>query len=381
MFLLVLAALTCLLSAAMLLQIVLGYRSARHLREASPRIDRAPRVSVIVAARNEERAIESALASLLALDYPDYEVIVVDDRSEDGTGAILDRMARDHSLLRVLHVEQLPPGWLGKNHALQRGAEMATGSWLLLTDADVVFHPEALARAVTLAGEMQADHLAAMPEVPAPTLPLAAALVFFNLGFSLALKPWKASDPASKRFVGFGAFNLVRAASFRAVGGLERIRLRPDDDIRLGQLLKASGARQSCVGAFGFLTVIWYQSLPEMVRGLRKNIFAGLRYRVSLAALSVTALAVIHIWPFAAVWLTSGATRILYIASVILLMALYAWLAALSGKGPWLALLYPLTAAVSLFIVCDAVLRTLWRGGIEWRGTFYSLDELRANRV
>src|SRR5215469_13916359 len=130
-----------------------------------------PRVSIVVPARNEAEHIEAALLSLLQLDYPDYEVIAVDDRSEDATGTIIDRLAEEwrprgeasHHLLKVLHVTELPPGWLGKTHAMWLAGKQATGDWILFTDADVVFRNDALRRAVSYAERVRGDHLVLFP--------------------------------------------------------------------------------------------------------------------------------------------------------------------------------------------------------------------------
>ena len=149
-----------------------------------PQWDQGPegklRVSVIVAARNEEEHVEAAVGSLLALEYPDYEVIAVNDRSTDRTGEILDRLAgRDPSRLRVLHVSELPPGWLGKPHAMGLAAQQATGDWLLFTDADVSFRPDALRRAVVCAEANRADHLVLFPTARMHSLSERMMFAFF----------------------------------------------------------------------------------------------------------------------------------------------------------------------------------------------------------
>src|SRR5262249_47556006 len=124
-----------------------------------------PSVAIIVAARNEAAMVEQATRSLLALDYPDLSVIAVDDRSTDGTGPILDVLATGDSRLQVVHIHELPAGWLGKTHALQSAAETASARWLLFTDADVVFAPDTLLRAIALAERSRIDHLAVVPDV------------------------------------------------------------------------------------------------------------------------------------------------------------------------------------------------------------------------
>jgi cellulose synthase/poly-beta-1,6-N-acetylglucosamine synthase-like glycosyltransferase len=144
-------------------------RNIRHVADISrPEWDRlphpAPRVSIIVPARNEAPHVEAALRSVLNLDYPNYEVFVVNDRSTDATGEIIDRIAASHPgapPLHVLHITDLPPGWLGKPHAMWLSAQQAAGDWLLFTDADVSFRPDCLRRAIAYAERERADHLAA----------------------------------------------------------------------------------------------------------------------------------------------------------------------------------------------------------------------------
>ncbi|PYQ54946.1 MAG: hypothetical protein DMF53_28775 [Acidobacteria bacterium] len=162
LFLLALA--TLIAHVATAIQVLLGNRSIRALRDLPPLAGPLPRVSIIIPARNEERNLEEALRSILALDYDNLEIDVVDDRSTDRTGEILDRMATADPRLRIVHVRELPPGWLGKNHALWLGAEKATGEFLLFTDADVVMAPSILRRAVGALVADRLDHLTAAPE-------------------------------------------------------------------------------------------------------------------------------------------------------------------------------------------------------------------------
>lgn len=340
-----------------------------------------PRVSVVVAARDEQEQIEQALRSLLAQSYPDLELIVVDDRSADATGSILDRLAEGEPRLRVVHVTELPEGWLGKNHALEQGARMATGELLLFTDADVVFHPTAISRAVHYLTTKPVDHLAAGPDIDIPTAPLALLVHFFMVAFLLYLRPWKASDPKSRYFIGVGAFNLVRASTYRDAGTHARIRMRPDDDIMLGKILKLSGARQQIIAGWHMISVRWYASLREMIAGLQKNSFAGLDYSVPKLVGAVVGNVVLNIVPFIAPFFVTGATRLLYVGSAVLLMIMFAGGAAQTRNRPWLAVFYPVAAAIFIYVIVKASVTTLLDGGIKWRGTRYSLDELRANRI
>lgn len=364
------------------LDLVIGNRSVRLLREVTPDPeDTLPRVSIIVAARNEERKILEALNSLLSLTYPDYEMIVVDDRSDDRTGPFLDGLATIVARLRVIHVDQLPHGWLGKNHAQWLGSQRASGELLLFTDADIIMEPTVLTRAVTFLEAERLDHLAATPAMRMPTTLLAMFGASFIIFFSLFTRPWKARDPNSRRHIGIGAFNLVRAEVYRQVGGHETIRMRPDDDIKLGKIIKRAGFRQDVTFAPEFLSVEWYSSLPDVIRGLEKNAFSGADYNVALVLFGAFFHATCSVWPYVAIFVTSGATRAVYAAVVCLITLLFMDCARFHKARPWHAAGFPLTAALFVYILLRTMILNLVQDGISWRGTFYPLKELKKNRV
>lgn len=362
--------------------VLTGNRSVRALRDVSPApLPGAPPVSVIVAARNEARNIREALGSLLALDYPNLELIVVDDRSDDGTGAILAEMAAEAPLLETVRVEELPAGWLGKNHALWVGAGRARGEILLFTDADIVMAPTVLTRAVRFLTDHRLDHLAVTPRMTMPGTFLSMFGLVFILFFSVFARPWKARDPKSSAFIGIGAFNMVRASAYRAVGGHETIRLRPDDDMKLGKIVKKGGFRSDAAYGPEYLGVEWYASVGEAIRGLEKNAFAGCDYRVSLALLGVVFHLVGSVFPFVALFMTHGATRAIYAAVVLLLTLLIADCARFHRARPWHAIGFAPSALLFCWIVVRTTARNLLQGGITWRGTFYPLGELKKNAV
>jgi len=357
-----------------------GVRRITRLADWRPMLPPAPvRVSIVVAARDEAHTIEAGLASLLAQDHPDFEVIVVDDRSTDGTGEVVHRLALSDPRVRCVRVDVLPPGWLGKNHALARGAELASGRYLLFTDADVVFEPSAVQRAVAYAVTKHLEHLTASPGIEARSWPLAMLVGTFTVLLGRFTKPWRASDPLSPAYIGIGALNLVRRDSYLAAGGHEAIRLRVDDDLRLGERQKRRGSKQEFVFGRGALTVEWYPSLGAMVRGLEKNAFAGLDFRLSLVVLATVALLVLFVAPFALVWCTDQPiARALFAASIVTVVLGQARASRDAGVAVWTALLAPLGVLVFLFTLWRSTLITLRQGGVRWRGTLYSLAELRA---
>jgi cellulose synthase/poly-beta-1,6-N-acetylglucosamine synthase-like glycosyltransferase len=379
--LLVLAAFTLMLCSLTAIRLVLGLRQTRRLVDCQLANGRLPNLSIIVPARNEERHIEAALRSLLQLDYPDLEILVVDDRSTDRTGEILDRIAREYPRLNVVHVTELPHGWLGKNHALYHGAQRARGEFLLFTDADVTMAPDTLRRAVGYALENGLDHLAVTPEVVMPTLLLQSFAVVFVTLFSIYFEPWKARNPKSKRYIGIGAFNLIRRDVYQKIGTHEAIRMRPDDDMMLGKLVKKHGFAQDATSGVGLISVPWYGTLREVVVGLEKNAFSGVEYRISVVVVSSAMILLFDVWPFAAVWVTRGATQWLNAATVAVLLAL-CWRAAAWIRLPRRAVIgFPLAILFFVYVQWRAMYLTLRYRGIRWRDTHYSLDELKANRV
>lgn len=377
-----LAVTTLLIYLIVAVDLLRGNRSVRFLRDISPdHPSPAPKVSVIVAARNEERNIREALSSLLRLDYPDYELIVVDDRSDDATGAIVDELALQDTRLQAVHLTKLPPGWLGKTRALWTGSQRAAGDLLLFTDADIFMEPTVLFRAVTFLQEEGIDHLAVTPTMRMPTLFLAMFGASFIIFFSLFARPWKARDPKSSRHIGIGAFNLITANAYRSIGGHETIRLRPDDDMKLGKVVKKGGFRQEVLYGRGLLEVEWYSSVREVISGLEKNAFSGTDYRVGYALWGAFFYLLCGVWPWVGLVATSGPTRLLNGAVVLLVTLIFADTARFHGARPWHAAGFPLCAGFFSWIIVRTLILNLVRGGITWRGTFYSLAELKKNRI
>ncbi len=373
---------TLLVTILVTIELLIGNRSVEALRDMPHVPDPfSQKVSIIVAARNEQRNIGSALQSLLDLEYPNYELIVVDDRSEDATGEILDAIAASAPRLNVIHINNLPDGWLGKNHALWVGSQQAAGNYLLFTDADIVMEPTVVTRAVAYFERNNLDHLAVTPSMQMPTTFLGMFGVSFMVIFALFSRPWKAKDPKSRFHIGIGAFNMVRAETYRQVGGHETIRLRPDDDIKLGKIIKQRGFRQSVAYAPEYLAVEWYSSIIEAIRGLEKNTFSGADYSILMVISGVASQILFSIWPFAALFLTSGITWCMNLAVILLSLILYADCARFHHSRVWYAIGYPVATLLFAVIMMRTMILNLVQGGIYWRGTFYSLKELKANKV
>jgi glycosyltransferase involved in cell wall biosynthesis len=379
------------LSALAVLTILVYFKAAADIWIGRSRIVRivdlapmepadAPTVSIVIPACNEEDKLEEALRSVLAQAYPRLEVIAVNDRSRDQTGAILDRLAQAYSILRPVHITELPPGWLGKNHALNAGANQARGEWILFADADVVMSPTAVARALRYATEHELDHLAVAPRAKVGGFLSNVFLGGFALMFSMHSRPWRVRDPRANEYIGIGAFNLVRASAYRSVGGHSAIALRPDDDLKLGKLIKQSGYRSDLALGTELLRVDWYDSFRELRSGLMKNFFSVFHYDPKLAVLACMLQIIVFVWPPVGAIVTSGAPAYLNAAAVVLAWAAFAANSGIVKIRWWWGATLPLAGVLTAYLIARAMVVTLWSGGIEWRGTRYSLDELRENR-
>ena len=370
------------LCAAVGIPLFFGMRKIAKIEDVPPLEDQPlPTVSVIVAARNEERNIEEALQSLLRLDYDNLEIIVVNDRSTDTTGEILDRVAAGHPQLRVDHVSELPAGWLGKNHALYHGANQSSSELILFTDADIVMQPSLLRRAVAYLIERDVDHLPMLFHVRMPNWLMESFVVTFSIYLMTYCRPWHCANPRSSAHIGIGGFNLVRRAVYEAIGTHEAIRMRPDDDLKFGKLIKKHGFRQELLNGAAMMYVPWYSSLREMVVGLEKNAFSGVDYSIGYTLLASTSMLLFNVFPFIALFITRGATWWVYVAVVASLWAM-SFGAAYNGR---LRLScgfgFPLGALMFVFVQIRATILNLWHGGIRWRDTHYPLSELKANKV
>jgi len=380
-FTLTLAGLILLTKLGVAQEVLRGNRRLRRLATLAAPVPTAwPRVSIVIAARNEGTTVGAAVPTMLALDDPDFELIAVNDRSEDDTGAVLDRLASAHPRLRVVHIRELPAGWIGKNHALHTGAAQATGDWILFTDADIHFTPDALRRAVAYARAQSLDHLAAVPRLSEQGHLLGICVNAFSLAFTLFIRPWRIPDPRSRAHGGVGAFNLVRTLTYRKLKGHQPLRLRPDDDIKLGKLMKAGGSSELVLGD-GAISVAWYDSVGAMIRGLTKNAYAGTDYRIWVPPLGAAAIAVGYLWPLAALFLTTGPAWWCYVGCVAVMLGLGCNQTRFAGGRWWHGLFLPFGMAVLAFILLRSQAVTLWTGGITWRGTHYPLAELKANRL
>jgi GT2 family glycosyltransferase len=349
-------------------------------------LEPGPRVAVIVPARNEAGGVETCIRSLLAQDYAPLHILAVNDRSTDGTGGALEAIAAisPSGRVAVLHIRDLPQDWLGKTHAMAVAANAAIEScnpeYLLFTDADIDFAPDAVRRSVVAAQRSRADHLVTLPTTLARTGGEALLLSFLQVVAMWAVRSWRAADPNAKRdAVGVGAFNMVRTSAYLQIGGFEAMRMEIVEDLALARRMKSAGLRQCVAVAPRLISLHWASGPAGIVRGLTKNIFAVFDYRVPAVLLAATGLTLLCIAP--AVLLAVPGARVPAILAWAAAAGLYRLSGRISKLPAWFAAGMPLGALLVLYAMLRSTLITLIDGGVTWRGTFYSLADLRRSRV
>ena len=348
---------------------------------ALPENVHCPKVSLLVAARDEEEKLPLALQTLLQIDYPNLEIIAVNDRSTDGTEKILCEAAGRDSRLKIVSIAALPDGWLGKPFALQNAYEASSGEWLLFTDADVRFRPDAVQRAMARANAKRLDHLTLMSDVEMHGFWEKTVLSFFGLGFHLATNPRAVSDPRSRAYIGIGAFQMVKRGAYEASGTHRRLAMEVVDDMKLGKIVKQAGFRSGVGIAQDFVTVRWHAGIGNIVRGVTKNFFASAEFKVKMVALQLSVLFCVSILPFLILPFAHGSTLALALISIAIALGFHAGTAIVMKVSPLFALTHPLGAAIFSYMLLRSTVVTLSQGGIVWRETFYPLEALRRGLV
>jgi len=343
---------------------------------------RWPKLTVVVPACNEAEHIESAAKTLIAQDYPDLEIILLNDRSTDTTAAIIDGLADDNTRVKAIHIKTLPAGWLGKVHALDQGVARAHGEWILCTDADVHFAPGILRQAVAFALDQRCDHLALIPRTIQSGFWLDVAVRAFSLLFIIGTGGANVNRQGGKSFVGIGAFNLVKAETLRRTPGFAWLRLEPGDDVGLGLMIYQVGGRSRLALARDELSVRWYVTLAAMFKGLEKNLYGPTaNYHWWLLLIEVVALASFVTAPFLAIGLGLVQKNVILLISGVGALAVVVAFS-IHGKSEGArdvlnTLFFPAGLIIIAAMLLHAGRECVKNFGIDWRGTHYSLIELR----
>jgi chlorobactene glucosyltransferase len=341
-----------------------------------------PLISVIVPARNEERNICRCVDALLGQTYPNFELIVVDDRSTDLTGKILDEMATRELRLQVIHGSDLPANWVGKPHAIIQGAAIASGDWLCFVDADTFGSAHLLLSAYLMANELHADLFSVLTgqEMGSFWEKVVLPLVFTGLTFGFSSR--RVNDPDKPDAIANGQFILIRKRVYQAVGGHRSICDSIVEDKDLARLVKGNGYRLVLADGRQVAVTRMYTSLPEMWEGWTKNIYLGLRDRLGLLLFG-TCMGLLGAL-FLPLWLAGGIAWFAYsgslVAGFVAIQALILWAYLLWTRArvslrfnisPLYAFTLPLGALVFTAMMFTSAYKVFSGKGVSWKGRVY----------
>lgn len=340
----------------------------------------APLVSVLVPARNEaHRILSDCLRSILAQDYGRFEVIAVNDRSTDATGAILQALAQSDDRLRVIEGEEPPAGWLGKPYALQQAFDHANGEWILATDADMIFDPAALRTAMDRTVADKSDAMTLIPHFEAISFWERVMIPSWFLALLMFTVFYRTSNPKTQGAVGIGGFFLMRRTVLEHVNGYEALKDEVMEDVRLAEMIKRSGAHLSTEYAPNLVRTRMYSNFREMWECSTKNWFSGMKFSLSLALAGVFSMYLMSVVPplmasATVVALASGASSDLWL---VLIPAGLSWLLqvlvlALVSLRTKVSATYALTAPLGLSVLyamlLDSSIRISTGKGVIWKG-------------
>jgi chlorobactene glucosyltransferase len=344
--------------------------------------ENASLVSVIIPARNEARNIGHSVKALLDQTYPEIELIVVDDRSTDGTSEILADLQTRNSKLTIVPGGDLPSGWAGKPHALVQGVAIARGDWLCFVDADTFAAPELIASAYNAAQEQQADLITLLSEQELGSFWEKVLLPLVFTGLSFGFPPQKVNDPDSPDAIANGQFIFVKREVYNAVGGHEAVKSRIDEDKALAEIVKGAGYRLVIADGRYLVRTRMYTSLPEIWEGWTKNIFLGLRDRLGLltfgAVVALLGALALPLWLLAGLmWMNAGGG---IPAVIVTIEALLVWVYLIHKRlqanrafhiSPWYALMLPVGAAIFAAMMFASAFNVVSKRGVTWKGRRY----------
>jgi len=337
-----------------------------------------PLVSVLIPARNEARNIGACLESLVAQDYPNLEILVLDDDSSDETASIVQEIAARHAQVRLIRGRPLPPEWHGKAWACYQLGQEAQGEWLLFADADTRHQPNAISSAVALASARGFDLVSLLPDMGLKTFGLRVIMAIIPFVFMACVPYWLFTESRSPNLVAaLGPFMLFRKKVYQAFGGHEAVRRDIVDDVFIARWVKRVGGRVALVEGVSVLRVEFYQSFAEAWHGLAKSAFAAFDYSLIGFVLAIAVLGTALLGPYVAVY---GALRLGWLDWAHLGLPLVQILLVCGAMGviherfsvpKRYGLLIALTVTVAILFAMDSVAHSLFGPGTVWKGRAY----------
>lgn len=354
----------------------------------------APLVSILVPARNEQgRVLADCFRSILRQDYGRFEVIAVNDRSTDETGAILETLAQSDERLRVIEGSEPPAGWLGKPYAMQQAFTLARGEWILATDADMIFDPAALRTAMNRTLEAKGDAITLIPHFEARSFWERVMIPTWAWVFLMFTLFYRSNDPKTQGAVGIGGFFLMRRKVLERIGGYQALQNEIMEDVRLAEMIKRSGACLLTVYAPNLISTRMYSNFREMWECSTKNWFSGVKFSLPFALMCVFSMYLLSLLPplialVSALVVSAGVNvdlRGLLVPAVLawfLQMLVLALMSARSKVSPVYALTAPLGLGLLYTMLLDSSIRITTGKGVTWKGRrIYERTGVRPPRV
>ncbi len=352
---------------------------------APPPAANAPLISICIPARNEENNIRNCVESALRQDYPNIEVVVLDDRSTDATLTQLKEIASGDSRLLPISGSDLPEGWAGKPYALFQASAAAHGEWLCFVDADTFLTPHAISSCYAKALETKADMFTTMNEQVLGSFWEKVVMPLVMTALSVGFSPRKVNDPATRDAIANGQFILIRRAVYDSIGGHEKVKDQIVEDKAISEQVKWNGHRLIVADGMKVIRTRMYTDLPSMWEGWTKNIYLGLRDHPSMlmlgafgATLSLIAALFLPLWPILGIswyfnqgnWPAIAVTieSLIVWGSLIYLRVKVAHKMNISG---WYALTTPLGAGVFAAMMLASAWKVISGQGVTWRGRKY----------
>jgi chlorobactene glucosyltransferase len=345
----------------------------------------APLISILVPARNEARNIQRCVSGLLAQTYPNFELIVLDDRSTDATPEMLLALSQKDPRLKVLAGEDLPEGWAGKPHALYQAARQARGEWLCFVDADTFVDSQALSSVFAKAQAIGADLFTIMTAQEVESFWERTVLPLVFTALSVGFSPRKVNDPHRKDAIANGQFIFIKRSVYQAIGGHATLKNSIVEDKDLAVLVKRSGYRLVIADGHQVAQTRMYHSLPEMWEGWTKNIYLGLSGSPGMlllgaagALLNLVAALALPLWLLAGLlwWATAPASLAWLVAAEAALLWGYLILwRAVALRAMQIPIAYAFTIPLGAGIFAAMMLASTWKvlsgQGVTWKGRKY----------
>jgi chlorobactene glucosyltransferase len=345
--------------------------------------DESAMVSIIVPARDEaNRVLEKSILSMLAQDYKNFEVVVLNDCSTDNTEEILRKIQSSDRRLVIVNGVEPEKDWLGKPFALEQAFRHARGEWILATDADIIFAPEALRTAIRHAKINNLDALTLAPKLIYGSFWERLFLPIFAWFCLLSMPPHRVNDQKRKEAMGVGNFFMFRRSVLEKLGGFSVVKNEVAEDLRMAEILKEKGFRFRMEYAPDLIQTRMYSNLKEIWEGFTKNLFSGLKFSLSKAILGSASILIFGVTPillaFSLVFLGYKNLGIIFFMAYIFQVMTFAFVHLRWQGNSLYAFLSPLGLLIFMLILTNSTLKILSGKGVRWKERkIYEKDSVR----